>query len=98
MSDANEGAPTLRDVLETAACRVKLVVLDHPANDIGFDRTYMSAVSGPLLVQQLERSRVLAGNALLACRPKLRLDTDDEAHQALVLEVSPFATGREGRA
>lgn len=98
MSDANEGAPTLRDVLETAECSVKLVVLDHPENDLGFDRTYMTAESGQSLVHKLERSRVLAGNALLACRPKLRLDTNDETHQVLVLEVLPFGMGTEGRA
>lgn len=98
MRDVNEGAPSLREVLETANCRVKLVVLDHPANDLGFDRTYMTATSGQSLVHKLERSRVLAGNALLACRPTLRLGNDDEARQALVLEVSPFNMGGEGRA
>lgn len=88
-------APRLRDVLEQTRCYVKLVVRDQRGKNTS-DATIMSAPSGASLIDQLEYSRVLAGKALLECRPVLTLD-EHEKCAVLVATVWPFDGPREER-
>jgi len=93
-----KGAPALRlrDVLEQTRCYVRLVVRDQRGKNAS-DATTMSAPSGVSLIDQLEHSRVLAGEALLeCCCPVLTLDEHEEC-AVLVATVWPFDGPREER-
>ena len=88
-------APRLRDVLEQTRCYVRLVVRDQRGKNTS-DATTMSAPSGASLIDQLEHSRVLAGEALLGCCPVLTLDEHGEC-AVLVATVWPFDGPRKER-
>ena len=81
-------APRLRDVLEQTRCYVRLVVRDQRGKNTS-DATIMTAPSGVSLIDQLEHSRVLAGEALLECCPILTLDEHGEC-AVLVATIWPF--------
>ena len=100
MSDANEGAPTLREVLETVECEVFLEVVDLPPGGKRREKIRTATiVNGPTLVDKLVHSRILPDTAaLLACRPTLRVDSDVDGRSVIAASVAPFGTDTEGQA
>ena len=86
---AERTGPTLRDVLAMVKCPVTLRIED-PYEAHAVDATVMHGRNGIGLTEQLERSRVLAGQALLACRPIALNVTAVDNNARLVLTVRPF--------
>ena len=88
-ADTPPQAPTLRDVLAMVKCPVTLRIED-PQEAHVVDATVMRGRNGLGLTEQLERSRVLAGQALLSCRPVALNVTVVDNNTTLVLVVRPF--------
>ena len=87
--------PALRDVLELVRCKVVLSVEDHHPDE-GVDVVQMCGWNGPILVTKLERSRVLAGQALLSCRPRsVETSVDAGNGTCVTVTVRPFDGPRE---
>ena len=90
--------PALRDVLKQVKCPVKVRIEDRQAaNEV--DVVVMHGRSGPILAAQLNRSRLLPGMSVLACRPLLNVTTagDDALLIATVrlYDEPPVVAGRK---